>query len=137
MGPVSLHRGLGSHSQGFWPMALCHREVPFGGRSVYSGHLKSPSWGDIWGPLSLCPLWLPPPRLHSGWIAALSTLKQDHLAVSIIMMVVAGFFTLCAVLSLFLLKRVSGGCWAHSSRRKQTALSCLRLGDAHPWRQLG
>uniref|UniRef100_A0A8I3PCX5 Secretory carrier-associated membrane protein n=1 Tax=Canis lupus familiaris TaxID=9615 RepID=A0A8I3PCX5_CANLF len=42
----------------------------------------------------------------SGWIAALSTLKQDHLAVSIIMMVVAGFFTLCAVLSLFLLKRV-------------------------------
>ncbi|XP_023608890.1 secretory carrier-associated membrane protein 2 isoform X4 [Myotis lucifugus] len=41
----------------------------------------------------------------SGWIAALSTLKQD-LAVSIIMMVVAGFFTLCAVLSLFLLKRV-------------------------------
>lgn len=53
------------------------------------------------------------------------------------MMVVAGFFTLCAVLSLFLLKRVSGGCWANSSRRKQTALSCLRLGDAHPWRQLG
>ncbi|XP_025774257.1 secretory carrier-associated membrane protein 2 isoform X2 [Prionailurus viverrinus] len=42
----------------------------------------------------------------SGWIAALSTLKKDHLAVSIIMMVVAGFFTLCAVLSLFLLKRV-------------------------------
>ncbi|EQB78096.1 secretory carrier-associated membrane protein 2 [Camelus ferus] len=41
----------------------------------------------------------------SGWIAALSTLTQD-LAVSIIMMVVAGFFTLCAVLSLFLLKRV-------------------------------
>ncbi|XP_072807153.1 secretory carrier-associated membrane protein 2 isoform X2 [Vicugna pacos] len=41
----------------------------------------------------------------SGWIAALSTLSQD-LAVSIIMMVVAGFFTLCAVLSLFLLKRV-------------------------------
>lgn len=41
----------------------------------------------------------------SGWIAALSTLKED-LAVSIIMMVVAGFFTLCAVLSLFLLKRV-------------------------------
>ncbi|XP_047651433.1 secretory carrier-associated membrane protein 2 isoform X2 [Phacochoerus africanus] len=41
----------------------------------------------------------------SGWIAALSILKED-LAVSIIMMVVAGFFTLCAVLSLFLLKRV-------------------------------
>ncbi|XP_036124703.1 secretory carrier-associated membrane protein 2 isoform X3 [Molossus molossus] len=41
----------------------------------------------------------------SGWIAALSTLHQD-LAVSIIMMVVAGFFTLCALLSLFLLKRV-------------------------------
>ncbi|XP_036866059.2 secretory carrier-associated membrane protein 2 isoform X2 [Manis javanica] len=42
----------------------------------------------------------------SGWIAALSTLKKDHLPVSVIMMVVAGFFTLCAVLSLFLLKRV-------------------------------
>lgn len=44
--------------------------------------------------------------LYSGWIAALSTLKKDHLPVSVIMMVVAGFFTLCAVLSLFLLKRV-------------------------------
>uniref|UniRef100_A0A4W2HGE6 Secretory carrier-associated membrane protein n=2 Tax=Bos TaxID=9903 RepID=A0A4W2HGE6_BOBOX len=42
----------------------------------------------------------------SGWIAALSTMKHN-LAVSVIMMVVAGFFTLCAVLSLFLLKRVS------------------------------
>ncbi|XP_076979889.1 secretory carrier-associated membrane protein 2 isoform X3 [Tamandua tetradactyla] len=42
----------------------------------------------------------------SGWIAALSVLKNDSLAVAIIMMVVAGFFTLCAVLSLFLLKRV-------------------------------
>uniref|UniRef100_A0A8C8Z5T5 Secretory carrier-associated membrane protein n=1 Tax=Prolemur simus TaxID=1328070 RepID=A0A8C8Z5T5_PROSS len=42
----------------------------------------------------------------SGWIAALSAVKEDSLAVSIIMMVVAGFFTLCAVLSLFLLKRV-------------------------------
>ena len=45
-------------------------------------------------------------RLCSGWIAALSTMKHN-LAVSVIMMVVAGFFTLCAVLSLFLLKRVS------------------------------
>ncbi|XP_008586776.1 PREDICTED: secretory carrier-associated membrane protein 2 isoform X2 [Galeopterus variegatus] len=43
---------------------------------------------------------------NSGWIAALSTLGQESLAVSIIMMVVAAFFTLCAVLSLFLLKRV-------------------------------
>lgn len=41
----------------------------------------------------------------SGWIAALSTLRQN-LAVSIIMMVAAGFFTLCTALSLFLLKRV-------------------------------
>lgn len=41
----------------------------------------------------------------SGWIAALSVM-HENLAVSIIMMVVAGFFTLCAVLSLFLLKRV-------------------------------
>ncbi|KAG8514585.1 Secretory carrier-associated membrane protein 2 [Galemys pyrenaicus] len=41
----------------------------------------------------------------SGWMAALTALKLD-LAVSIIMMVVAGFFTLCAVLALFLLKRV-------------------------------
>ncbi|XP_023418071.1 secretory carrier-associated membrane protein 2 isoform X3 [Cavia porcellus] len=42
----------------------------------------------------------------SGWIAALSTLKHESLAVSIIMMVVAGFFSLCAGLSLFLLQRV-------------------------------
>ncbi|KYO21269.1 secretory carrier-associated membrane protein 2 isoform X1 [Alligator mississippiensis] len=46
-----------------------------------------PGWGD------------------SGWIAALSELK-GNLAVSIIMMVVAAFFTLCAILSLFLLKQV-------------------------------
>ncbi|KAL6081874.1 hypothetical protein STEG23_033337 [Scotinomys teguina] len=42
----------------------------------------------------------------SGWLAALSTLQNGPLAVSIIMMVVAGFFTLCAGLSLFLLQRV-------------------------------
>ncbi|NP_001365857.1 secretory carrier-associated membrane protein 2 isoform 1 [Mus musculus] len=42
----------------------------------------------------------------SGWLAALSTMKNGPLAVTIIMMVVAGFFTLCAGLSLFLLQRV-------------------------------
>ncbi|NIG59442.1 serine/threonine-protein kinase ULK3 isoform X2 [Pontoporia blainvillei] len=52
----------------------------------------------------------------SGWIAALSILKQD-LAVSIIMMVVAGFFTLCAVLSLFLLKR--------KDTREVVAIKCV------------
>ncbi|NXJ81376.1 SCAM2 protein, partial [Trogon melanurus] len=46
-----------------------------------------PGWGD------------------SGWIAALSEL-HGNAAVAIIMMVVAGFFTLCAALSLFLLKQV-------------------------------
>nr|XP_033776904.1 secretory carrier-associated membrane protein 2 [Geotrypetes seraphini] len=46
-----------------------------------------PGWGD------------------SGWIAALSILKPS-LAVGVIMMVVAGFFTLCSVLSLILLKKV-------------------------------
>ncbi|KFU92399.1 Secretory carrier-associated membrane protein 2, partial [Chaetura pelagica] len=56
-----------------------------------------------WVPLPpLSPL-SPPPG--SGWIAALTDLRQN-LAVAIIMMVVAGFFTLCAVLSLFLLKQV-------------------------------
>lgn len=43
----------------------------------------------------------------SGWLAALATLKNGPLPVTIIMMVVAGFFTLCAGLSLFLLQRVS------------------------------
>ncbi|NXY37581.1 SCAM2 protein, partial [Pomatorhinus ruficollis] len=47
-----------------------------------------PGWGD------------------SGWIAALSEVHKN-LAVVVIMMVVAAFFTLCAVLSLFLLKQVS------------------------------
>lgn len=42
----------------------------------------------------------------SGWLAALSTVNGGPLAVTIIMMVVAGFFTLCAGLSLFLLQRV-------------------------------
>ncbi|XP_043350170.1 secretory carrier-associated membrane protein 2 isoform X2 [Dermochelys coriacea] len=46
-----------------------------------------PGWGD------------------SGWIAALGE-TGTNLAVSIIMMVVAAFFSLCAVLSLFLLKKV-------------------------------
>ncbi|NXF11750.1 SCAM2 protein, partial [Smithornis capensis] len=46
-----------------------------------------PGWGD------------------SGWIAALSVV-HGHLAVAVIMMVVAAFFTLCAVLSLLLLKQV-------------------------------
>ncbi|KFQ39616.1 Secretory carrier-associated membrane protein 2, partial [Mesitornis unicolor] len=45
------------------------------------------------------------PLSGSGWIAALSEL-HGNLAVAVIMMVVAGFFTLCAVLSLFLLKQV-------------------------------
>ncbi|KGL94644.1 Secretory carrier-associated membrane protein 2, partial [Charadrius vociferus] len=45
------------------------------------------------------------PLSRSGWIAALSEL-HGNLAVAVIMMVVAGFFTLCAVLSLFLLKQV-------------------------------
>lgn len=49
----------------------------------------------------------PAPLSRSGWIAALSELREK-LAVGIIMMVVAGFFTLCAVLSLLLLKQVSG-----------------------------
>ncbi|XP_060115810.1 secretory carrier-associated membrane protein 2 isoform X1 [Heteronotia binoei] len=46
-----------------------------------------PGWGD------------------SGWIAALSEIGVN-LAVAIIMMVVATFFTVCSALSLFLLKRV-------------------------------
>ncbi|XP_064421879.1 secretory carrier-associated membrane protein 2 isoform X2 [Latimeria chalumnae] len=46
-----------------------------------------PSWGD------------------SGWIAAWSVINTN-LAVAIIMMVVAAFFTICAVLSLLLLKKV-------------------------------
>nr|XP_058150492.1 secretory carrier-associated membrane protein 2 isoform X1 [Dasypus novemcinctus] len=65
----------------------------------------------------------------SGWIAALSALKKDFLAVSIIMMVVAGFFTLCAVLSLFLLKRVSGGAGPTANQRKLEPVSCLHLED--------
>ncbi|KFV02586.1 Secretory carrier-associated membrane protein 2, partial [Pterocles gutturalis] len=44
-------------------------------------------------------------RGDSGWIAALSEL-HGNLAVTVIMMVVAAFFTLCAVLSLLLLKQV-------------------------------
>lgn len=74
----------------------------------------------FWGPLGPTPNVpsLGSSSLCSGWIAALSTLKQD-LAVSIIMMVAAGFFTLCAVLSLFLLKRVSGECWTNSKPEKE------------------
>lgn len=108
-----------------------------GGWSAYSSHLgRRPSRAPLGPTLTVSPLASSSP-LCSGWIAALSTLKQDHLPVSIIMMVVAGFFTLCAVLSLFLLKRVSGGRWANRSLSKQAPLPCLRLGAAHHWRQLG
>ncbi|KAM9586485.1 secretory carrier-associated membrane protein 2 isoform 2-T2 [Trichechus inunguis] len=41
---------------------------------------------------------------NSGWLAVLSV--ENHLPVLIIMIVVAGFFTLCAVLAVILLKRV-------------------------------
>lgn len=85
-----------------------------GGWSAYSSHLgKSISQGPAGPAPTVSPL---AASLCSGWIAALSTLKEDHLAVSIIMMVVAGFFTLCTVLSLFLLKRVSVGAGPTATR---------------------
>ncbi|XP_055274123.1 secretory carrier-associated membrane protein 2 isoform X3 [Moschus berezovskii] len=62
-------------------------------------------WLVIFTPCAFLCWYRPIYKAFSGWIAALSTMKHN-LAVSIIMMVVAGFFTLCAVLSLFLLKRV-------------------------------
>ncbi|XP_036391057.1 secretory carrier-associated membrane protein 2 [Megalops cyprinoides] len=42
---------------------------------------------------------------NSGWIAAISMIGS-HLGVAVVMMVVAGFFTVCAVLSVILLKMV-------------------------------
>ncbi|XP_042091172.1 secretory carrier-associated membrane protein 2 isoform X2 [Ovis aries] len=62
-------------------------------------------WFVIFTPCAFLCWYRPIYKAFSGWIAALSTMKHN-LAVSVIMMVVAGFFTLCAVLSLFLLKRV-------------------------------
>lgn len=56
--------------------------------------------------LEFCPCSARSPLPGSGWIAALSEVRS-HVAVGVIMMVVAAFFTLCAVLSLFLLKQVS------------------------------
>uniref|UniRef100_A0A8C0VPJ1 Secretory carrier-associated membrane protein n=1 Tax=Cyanistes caeruleus TaxID=156563 RepID=A0A8C0VPJ1_CYACU len=55
--------------------------------------------------LECCPCSPCSPLPGSGWIAALSEV-HGNLAVVVIMMVVAAFFTLCAVLSLFLLKQV-------------------------------
>lgn len=42
---------------------------------------------------------------YSGWISALTEIR-DHLAVCAVMMVVAAFFTVCAVLAVILLKMV-------------------------------
>ncbi|KAG8440301.1 hypothetical protein GDO86_006167 [Hymenochirus boettgeri] len=50
----------------------------------------------------------------SGWIMALSMIKSN-IAVSVIMMIVAVFFTVCSVLSLVMLKRV------HSMYRRSGA----------------
>ncbi|XP_023052401.1 secretory carrier-associated membrane protein 2 isoform X4 [Piliocolobus tephrosceles] len=63
-------------------------------------------WFLIFTPCAFLCWYRPIYKAFSGWIAALSTLKKGSLAVSVIMMVVAGFFTLCAVLSVFLLQRV-------------------------------
>ncbi|KAJ8417949.1 hypothetical protein AAFF_G00227920 [Aldrovandia affinis] len=42
---------------------------------------------------------------NSGWIASIAMIRSN-LAVAVVMMVVAGFFTVCAVLSIILLKMV-------------------------------
>ncbi|OBS72529.1 hypothetical protein A6R68_12901 [Neotoma lepida] len=63
-------------------------------------------WFVIFTPCAFLCWYRPIYKAFSGWLAALSTLHDGPLAVSIIMMVVAGFFTLCAGLSLFLLQRV-------------------------------
>ncbi|XP_017556700.1 secretory carrier-associated membrane protein 2 [Pygocentrus nattereri] len=44
---------------------------------------------------------------NSGWISA-STVVRDHVAVGVVMLVVAVFFTVCAVMSVVLLKMVHG-----------------------------
>lgn len=84
------------------PGSLCYK----GMSRWWSGHSHlgevlllgtSESQSDLTSRFSFC----------SGWLAALSTVNKGPLAVTIIMMVVAGFFTLCAGLSLFLLQRVS------------------------------
>lgn len=59
----------------------------------------------------------------SGWIAAL-TLTRVNLPVAIIMMVVASFFTICAALSLFLLKQVS---WMWKENAPQASSSSFHL----------
>ncbi|KAG9331212.1 hypothetical protein JZ751_019755 [Albula glossodonta] len=51
---------------------------------------------------------------NSGWIASISMIGSN-LAVAVVMMVVAGFFTVCAVLSVILLKMV------HSKYRRTGA----------------
>lgn len=106
LGPGGLYEAW-PHRPGFWPTGLCAAQRCLGGvqHTVATG--EEPLTGSSGAQSHCAPPGLLP--LCSGWIAALSTMKHD-LAVSIIMMVVAGFFTLCAVLSLFLLKRVSGGC---------------------------
>lgn len=119
-----------------WPVVLLSRgwalkEWAAGG-CVGGGRTQRRPGGSSLGTPGALPhmLCLASYSLCSGWIAALSTLKQN-LAVSIIMMVAAGFFTLCTALSLFLLKRVSGGCWAASKQRKQAPLPCLHCGGVH------
>ncbi|XP_054692998.1 secretory carrier-associated membrane protein 2 isoform X2 [Grus americana] len=62
-------------------------------------------WFILFTPCAFLCWYRPIYKAFSGWIAALSEL-HGNLAVAVIMMVVAGFFTLCAVLSLFLLKQV-------------------------------
>lgn len=101
----------------------------------------------VWVPVLLCSscagmlsLLTPLSSPGSGWIAALSEV-HGNLAVAVIMMVVAAFFTLCAVLSLFLLKQVSasGASRAQAAPRGLgltppfTHLKGMMMGSGHWW----
>lgn len=102
-GPVSAHSLVTHRGRPLSHKAPCAvGKCPGGGQDTAIWE-KCSSWGIsesqsyLTSGFSFC----------SGWLAALSTVKNGPLAVTIIMMVVAGFFTLCAGLSLFLLQRVS------------------------------
>ncbi|KAG2470465.1 SCAM2 protein, partial [Polypterus senegalus] len=71
-------------------------------------------WFVLFTPCAFLCWYRPVYKAFSGWISALSVMN-DNLAVTIIMIIVAIFFTTCAVLSIILLKTV------HSKYRRTGA----------------
>lgn len=134
MGPDGLIEAWPQRPR-FWPTGLCAAQrCPGGVQHTVATLGEEPSQGFGAQSHYALPGLLP---LCSGWIAALSNMKHN-LAVSAIMQMGGGgwlLHPLCRA-SLFLLKRVSGGCRANCKPKEAPAPGvgtspAFSMGDVH------